>query len=55
MGYLAGTYGVGEKYNWGKPRDGRNINKQIMLADNLGNSEKDTDVLILKEIIPKGY
>lgn len=55
MGYLAGTYNVCEMYYWGKPRDIRNVNKQTMLADNLGNLEIDTDVLILKNMVPKGY
>lgn len=52
MGYLAGSYSVCEMYYWGKPRD---VNKQTMLADNLGNLKIDTDVLILKEMVPEGY
>ena len=54
MGYLAGTYSVRKMYYWGKPRDVRNVNKQTMLVDNLGNLEIDTDVSILKETVPKG-
>lgn len=49
IGYLAGTYSVCEMYYWGKPRDVRNVNKQIILADNLGNLEIDTDTVILNE------
>lgn len=52
MSYLAGSYSVCEMYYWGKPRD---VNKQTMLADNLGNLKIDTDVLILKEMVPEGY